>query len=153
MTVFKNCSLQHFDSSRNMVPMGLIVKNSSLWNGLEIPFRNVSLMTLYNQSVENAGVAFVKGAHERNELKKMKKKKKHDEQGKGLTILGTNWFEDELLQVAKGWCINAPVERFNDCRYFQWKQKVLQSSMPLFCLFSYAIVNFIFECYRNIHWS
>ena len=45
-----------------------------------------------NQSVENAGVAFVKGANERNEFFEKKKNQTeiYDEQGKGLTISGTN---------------------------------------------------------------
>ena len=44
-----------------------------------------------NQSVENACVAFVKGANERNELfEKKKQTGMYDEQGKGLTISGTN---------------------------------------------------------------
>ena len=49
------------------------------------------------KSVENAGVAFVKRANERNELlEKIEKKKQYcktsssDEQGKGLTISGTS---------------------------------------------------------------
>ena len=45
-----------------------------------------------NQSVENAGVAFVKGANERNEFfeKINKRQTTTDEQSKGLTISGTN---------------------------------------------------------------
>ena len=39
-----------------------------------IPCENAQLLSL-NQSVENAGVAFVKGAHERNEFFEKKKKK------------------------------------------------------------------------------
>ena len=41
-----------------------------------------------NQSVENAGVAFVKGAHKRNEF--FEKINKYDEQDKGPTISGSN---------------------------------------------------------------
>ena len=58
-----------------------------------------------------------------------------DEQGKRLVISGTNWFGDELRQVTIGWCITAPIERYSAYVYFQWKTKVLQSSMPWFCLF------------------
>ena len=36
---------------------------------------------------------------------------------------------------------------------FNNKKKVLQSSMPLFCLFQYAIVNYIFERYQIIYLS
>ena len=42
----------------------------------------------------------------------------YDEQGKKLTIWGTNWFEDELRQVTKGWCIIAPIERYGGYGYF-----------------------------------
>ena len=45
-----------------------------------------------------------------------------NEQGKGITISGTNRFRDELRQAAKGWCIIAPTERLrqqSDYRYFQ----------------------------------
>ena len=76
-----------------------------------------------------------------------------NEQEKGRTILGTNWFRDELNQVTKGWCIIAPIERYSGYRYIQWKKKVSQSSMPWFCSFSYAVVNYIFECYRNTYLS
>ena len=48
------------------------------------------IQSLYhNESVENAGVAFVDGANERNESFE-KINKQYDEQGKGLTISGTN---------------------------------------------------------------
>ena len=53
----------------------------------------------------------------------------YDEQGKGLTISGTNLLGDELRQQAKAWCIIAPIERYSGYRYFQRKNKVLQSSM------------------------
>ena len=48
-----------------------------------------------NQSVENACVAFVKGANERNEFfeiinKQLYMTNKPDDQGKGLIISGTN---------------------------------------------------------------
>ena len=36
---------------------------------------------------------------------------KPDEQGKGLTILGTNWFVGRTPTGDKGWCIIAPVQR------------------------------------------
>ena len=58
-----------------------------------------------------------------------------NEQGKWLTIWGTNWFGDELHQETKSWCIIAPIEQYSGYRYFQWKKKVLQSSMPWFCYF------------------
>ena len=67
-----------------------------------------------NQSVEKAGV---KGASERNEF--FEKIGTANEQGKGLTISGTNLFRDELRQVKKGWCIIAPFERYSGYRYFQ----------------------------------
>ena len=57
-----------------------------------------------NQIVENAGVAFVKGADERNGF--FEKKVIYDEQvqtkkGKGLRISGTNGSGDELRQVTR----------------------------------------------------
>ena len=36
--------------------------------GLYLPNMNLHPMNLYNQSVENAGVAYVKGANKRNEF-------------------------------------------------------------------------------------
>ena len=55
-----------------------------------------------NRSVGNAIVAFVKGANEKNELfEKNTQTVIYDEQGKCLTISGTNWFGDELCQAAK----------------------------------------------------
>ena len=68
-----------------------------------------------NQSVEKAGV---KGASERNDFFFLKICTAN-EQGKGLTISGTNLFRDELRQVTKGWCIIAPIERYSGYRYFQ----------------------------------
>ena len=49
----------------------------------------------------------------------------------------------------KAWCIITPIERYSGYRHFQWKKKVLQSSMPWFCLFSHTVVNYIFECHLN----
>ena len=50
-----------------------------------------------NQSIENAGVAFVKGANEKKKwlLQKNKQTVTYDEHGIGLTTSGTNWFGDE----------------------------------------------------------
>ena len=49
-----------------------------------------------NESVENACVVFIKGANERNEffekINSNVRRTSPDEQGKGLVILGTNWF-------------------------------------------------------------
>ena len=53
----------------------------------------------------------------------------------------------------KAWCIIAPIEPYSGYRHFQWKKKELQSSMPWFCLFSHAVVNHIFDCYRKTYWS
>ena len=53
----------------------------------------------------------------------------------------------------KAWCIIAPIERYSGNRHFQWKKIELQSSMPWFCLFSHAVVNYIFECYRKTYLS
>ena len=59
--------------------------------------RNISLQqkdVMKNRIVENAGVAFVKGAPERNEyfvkINSNVLQASTDEQGKGLTISGTN---------------------------------------------------------------
>ena len=50
-----------------------------------------SIICSQNQSVENPGVAFVKGANGSNELfEKNKQTVMYDEQGKGRTISGTN---------------------------------------------------------------
>ena len=57
-----------------------------------------------NQRVENPSVAFLQGANERNEFFKKNSNKWRtipDENGKGLTISGTNWFGNELRQVTK----------------------------------------------------
>ena len=95
---------------------------------------------MINQSVENAGVAFVKKAHERNEFSEKKKwRTSADEQGKGLKIYGTNWFEDELRQVTKGWCAIAPIERYSSYRYFQWKKSVA-------IIYAVILVSFIRFC-------
>ena len=51
------------------------------------------------------------------------------------------------------WCIIAPIERYRSYRHFQWKKKELQSSMPWFCLFSHAVVNYMFECNRKTYLS
>ena len=53
----------------------------------------------------------------------------------------------------KAWCTIAPIERYSSYRHFQWKKKELQSSMPWFCLFSHAVVNYIFECYQKTYLS
>ena len=48
-------------------------------------------MYVKDQSIENAGVAFVKDANERNEFcDKYKQAVMYDEKGKGLTISGMN---------------------------------------------------------------
>ena len=53
----------------------------------------------------------------------------------------------------KGWCIIAPIERYSSYRHFQWKKKELQSLMTWFCLFSHAVVKYIFESYRKTYLS
>ena len=63
-----------------------------------------------NQSFENAGVAFVKGTHERNEF--FEKINKHDEQVQTYKQW-TNNLRDEC-QVTKGLCIIALIKRFSD---------------------------------------
>ena len=55
--------------------------------------QDMSLMKIKDQSVENAGVAFIMGANEINESFEKKsdiRRTSPDEQGKGLTISGTN---------------------------------------------------------------
>ena len=54
-----------------------------------------------NQSVENAGVALVKGANERNEFFENKTTKIYNVQGKGLTIFRDELISDELRQLTK----------------------------------------------------
>ena len=44
----------------------------------------------------------------------------------------------------KAWCIIAPIEWYSGYRHFQWKKEELQSSMPWFCLFSHAVINYIY---------
>ena len=78
----------------------------------------------YNQSVESAGVAFVKRANERNKFfEKNKQTVIYDEQA-GRTRLRTNNLRDELIwgripSVDKGWCIIPPIQRYSSYRYFQ----------------------------------
>ena len=47
----------------------------------------------------------------------------YDEQGKRLTISGTNSFGDELRQVTKGEYIIAPIERYSGIKDFNEKRK------------------------------
>ena len=73
-----------------------------------------------NQSVKKPGVAFPKGADERNEFFE----KKHEEQvrtnkAKDYQSQGRTDFGDELRQVTKRWCITAPIERYGGYRHFQ----------------------------------
>ena len=77
---------------------------------------------------------------------------KPDEQGKGLTISGLNWFGGELLQVTK---VGVSLRQYNDIAIIDIfnKKKVLQSSIPWFGLFLFAVVNYIFESYRNTYSS
>ena len=65
-----------------------------------------SIILADDQSVENAGVAFVKEANTRNEsFEKITNsniwRTSPDEQGKGLAVSETNCFGDELSQVTK----------------------------------------------------
>ena len=59
-------------------------------------FTHLILLPVLNRSVENAGVAFAKGANERTEFFFFKEINSNicrtcpDEEGKGLTISGTN---------------------------------------------------------------
>ena len=59
---------------------------------------------------------------------------KPDEQGKGLTISGVNWYGDELNHVTN---VRVSLRHYNDIavRDIFSKKTVLQSSMPWFCLF------------------
>ena len=104
-------------------------------------------MALRNQSVENAGVAFVKGANERNKFfKKYKQSVMYDEQVR-RTRQRTNNLRDDLIwgmnstsELAtvyyytrrsirggsqstppgdKAWCTIVPIERYSGYRHFQ----------------------------------
>ena len=66
----------------------------------------------YNQSFENAVVSFVKGASERNEFLKKKKKQSYMMKKSGQTRQRTNNLRDKLIwgwtpSDDKGWCIIA----------------------------------------------
>ena len=67
-----------------------------------------------DQNVENAGVAFVKGANERNEFFEKINKQFCMTNEFGRTRQRTNNLRDELIwdelrHVTKGWCIVAPI--------------------------------------------
>ena len=82
-----------------------------------------------NQSVENAGVAFLNGANERKkkEMSSLKKNKQtviYEEQvrtnkAKDYQSQGRTGVWDELRQVSKGRCIIAPIERYSGYTYVQ----------------------------------
>ena len=110
---------------------------------------------LTNQSVENAGVAIVKGVNDSNEFFKKIIKQLCMMNTSGRTRQRTNNLRnevigDELRQVAKGWCIIAPVERYSGHRYIHRNKKLLQSSMPCFCLFSYDLLIIFFSAIETL---
>ena len=95
---------------------------------------------------------------EMSSLKQNKKKKNSNlwrtSTDEGLTIAGTNWFrgwtpsgDKSLLYHCANRTIYGVIDIFNE------KKKVLQSSMSWFCLFSYTVFNFLFECYWNTYLS
>ena len=77
-----------------------------------------TLTKILNQSVEDAGVAFVKGANERKEFfEKNKQTVIYDKQA-GRIRQSTNTLRDELVwgrtpSGDKGWCIIAPIQLYS----------------------------------------
>ena len=51
----------------------------------------------------------------------------------------------------KDWCFIAPIEQYSGYRHIKLKKKDLQSSMPSFRLFSHAVANYKFGCYRKTY--
>ena len=83
---------------------------------------------LLNQSIENACVAFAKGANESNEFFEIINKQKYMTNKSGQTRQSTNNLRDELIWGCtpsgdKGWCIIVPIERYNGYRYLQKKKR------------------------------
>ena len=77
-----------------------------------------------NQSIENAGVAFFKGANERSEFFENINKQWYMTNKSGWTRQSTNNLRDELIREwtrsgDKGLCIIAPIGRYSGYRYFQ----------------------------------
>ena len=100
-------------------------------------------------------MALVKGANERNEFFEKINKQQCMTNKSGRTRQQNNNLRNELIW---GWtppgskrlvyhCSNRTIELLSI--FSMKKKKVLQSSMPCFCLFSYTVVNYIFECYRK----
>ena len=77
-----------------------------------------------NQSVENADVAFFKGADERNRFFEKRNKQLYTTNKSGRTRQTTKNLSYELIwgltpSGDKGWCIIAPIERYSGYRNFQ----------------------------------
>ena len=70
-----------------------------------------------------------------------------------ITCTSIRGSSQSTLLGDKVWCIIAPIERYNGYRHVQWKKKELQSTIHWFCLFSQAVANYIFECYRKTYLS